>query len=53
MATITEHQKTNIHYKPTDKLELILLPPKEPEEITEEKIKNFYKNLVSILMEED
>lgn len=39
--------------KPTTTLKLKLLPPKEPEEITEEKIKNFYKNLVSILMEED
>ncbi len=45
--------KTYMLHKPTDKLKLILLPPKEHEEITEEKIKNFYKNLANILIEEN
>ena len=45
--------KTDIPHKPTDKLKLILLPPKEYEEITEEKIENFYKNLANILIEEN
>ena len=40
-------------FKPTDKLELILLPPIEPEEVGEEDVKNFYKNLAKILLSDD
>lgn len=39
--------------KPTDKIELILLPPKQKEEVTEDDVKNFYKNLTAILLSED
>lgn len=39
--------------KPTSDLKLILLPPKHQEEVTQEDVKNFYKNLTSILMSEN
>ena len=42
-----------VNKKPTDKLTLILLPPKQQEEVTQEDVKNFYKNLTSILMSEN
>lgn len=38
---------------PNDSLKLKLLPPKQQEEITKEDVKNFYKNLTSILMSEN
>lgn len=34
---------------PREKIELILLPPKEKEEVTQEKIAEFYTNLIMIL----
>ena len=39
--------------KPTDEIELILLPPKESKEISPEDIKFFYKNLLNILLDND
>ena len=41
-----------INRKPNDRLKLIILPPKKQEEITPEDIKNFYKNLTSVLISE-
>lgn len=35
--------------KPTTELKLILLPPAEPEEVSPEDVKFFYKNLMCIL----
>lgn len=45
--------KDVIPLKPTTELKLILLPPEEPEEVSEEDIKYFYKNLANILMNEN
>ncbi|MBQ8460572.1 hypothetical protein IJ541_10805 [bacterium] len=42
-----------VNKKPTDKLTLILLSPKQQEKVTQEDVKNFYKNLTSILMSEN
>ena len=39
--------------KPTDSLKLVLLPPKQQEEVTQEDIKNFYINITTILMSEN
>ena len=39
--------------KPTSDLKLILLPPKHQEEVAQEDVKFFYKNLTSILMSEN
>lgn len=39
--------------KPTSELKLVLLPPEEPEEVTEEDIKYFYRKLANILIAED
>ncbi len=45
--------KDVIPLKPTAELKLILLPPEKPEEVSEEDIKYFYKNLANILMSEN
>lgn len=37
--------------KPTTKLKLVLIPPKEPEPVTQEDVKYFYKKLISIFLE--
>lgn len=38
--------------KPTTDLKLVLIPPEETE-VTPEDVKNFYKNLTNILMNEN
>jgi len=45
--------KTEYKKNPSLDLKLILLPPKHQEEVTQEDVKNFYKNLTSILMSEN
>lgn len=42
-----------VSLKQSDKLELILLPPKEPEQVTQEDVKYFFKNLINIFLEEE
>lgn len=42
-----------IPLKPTTELELILLPPEESEEVSEEDVKYFYKTLANILISEN
>lgn len=42
-----------IQLKPTTKLKLKLLPPIEQEQISQEKIINFYTDLIKILVNEN
>lgn len=42
-----------IPLKPMTDLKLVLLPPEENEEVTQEDVKNFYRNLTNILMSEN
>lgn len=42
-----------VQLKPTTKLKLKLLPPDEQEQITQEKIINFYTDLIKILVNEN
>lgn len=43
----------DIPIKPTTKLKLVLLPPKEPKIVTQDDIKYFYKKLANILIAEN
>lgn len=46
-------EPSDIKTKSMKELKLILLPPKEPEVVTEDDVKCFYKRLANILISEN
>ena len=49
----TEPSTSGVRKVKDDRIELVLLPPREDNEVTEDDIKNFYIDLTKILLSND